>query len=153
MHSIVKSSIFPQSIANNMSIYRVKILECEKIYIMGKFQTNSCKVFAKFYTLINWLKDILLIWFLLKFEIAVDGHIPFPNFTRLMFSSCIVRKHLIILTNDLTTWLSIQSKILHLQMFSLYDINNEIDVQFRMNTFDHVIFFQCVWIQITSFTY
>ena len=27
--------------------------------------------------------------------------------------------------------------------FSLYDINNEIDVQFCMNTFDHVISFFC----------
>ena len=37
--------------------------------------------------------------------------------------------------------------------FSLYDINNEIDVQFCMNTFDHVIsFFQCVWIQYPRFS-
>ena len=38
-------------------------------------------------------------------------------------------------------------------MFSLYDINNKIYIQFCLNTFDNVIsFFQCVWIQYPHFS-
>ena len=36
-------------------------------------------------------------------------------------------------------WYTFMIEYLHLQMISLYDINNEIDVQFCMNTFDHVV--------------